>query len=83
VPRRLRKAMAEEITVKEAGASPESAHISVSDLLRYEEIIVKIVHVWKSVTTLAVGAVSKLTVMTVHVGSGTYTWDMGSLKREK
>jgi hypothetical protein len=76
--------VAEEIiTVKEANLSPEATHIALGDLLRYEEILVKVVHLVKSATSLAVGATTQLTSIKFHVGSGEYTWAMGSLKREK
>lgn len=76
--------MAEEIiTVREPNAAPGFGHVDLAHLLQYEEIIAKVIALWKSVTTLAVGASSKLTVVKVHIGGGEYVWDLGSIKREK
>ncbi len=75
--------MAEQIiTLREPEAAPEG-RVSIGELLKYEEIITSVVGLWKSVSTLAVGAVVKLATIKVHFAGGEYSWNMGEIVKTK
>lgn len=70
------------ITLQEPEPAPEG-RLSIGELLKYEEIISAVVSMWKSVSTLAVGAIVTLGTLKVHIAGGEYEWSLGTLKRTK
>jgi hypothetical protein len=71
------------IKLPEQDPSPEAHSVSIGELVRYSEIIAKIVGLWNSVKGIAMGATVKLAMIKVHLGSMEFSWDMGETKRLK
>lgn len=72
-----------EVEIGDAGIAPEAAHISFEDVLRYGEIIGRVIVTMKSIDSMATGANTKLDVVKVRARGGEFEWDMGSIKRTK
>lgn len=75
--------MPEEIITIRDEPAPTGTLSDLMDLRKYGEILLKVVHIWKGVGALAVGAVLALATIKVHIGSGEYEWSMGQIKKIK
>lgn len=75
--------MLREFEISDPGAAPESARLSVDDLLRYGEIITRVVLTLKSIDSMAVGAKTKLDTIKVRARGEEFEWQMGEISRTK
>lgn len=75
--------MMREVQIGEPGMVPEAARVSLEDVVRYGEIIARVLATLRSIEGMAVGASINLDPIKLRVRGEEFDYDPGIIKRTK